>query len=365
MPHRSRSYPGVNPTETVQRRLRRTLALLVAMTLVGTFGFKFFSLDPDVTWIDCLYMTVTSMTTVGYGEIVKVGQTGRLFVIVFLMTGFAVVSYGAIEIGQWLFSAEMRHFLEKRRMDKEIQQLDGHFIVCGFGRMGWTICKHLRERERPFIVIDTDENLLRNGCTGQNWLFVVGDASDDSVLMQAGIGRAKALATVLPTDADNVYVALTARLLSSKIDIIARASDEGAALKLERAGANRVVSPYSTGAQKIARFMLNPNIEDFLEIADHKGQDLELADVQIAPGSPYVGKQLMETDLRDAGVMIVGIRRRNGDRLMPPPGSAVIEAGDCLFAFGSTTAVNRMIGESGEHVEDAGPAGGQSIEFRN
>jgi voltage-gated potassium channel len=365
MPHRSRSYPGVNPTGTVQRRLRNTLALLVTIALVGTCGFKFFSIDPDVTWIDCLYMTVTSMTTVGYGEIVQVGQAGRLFVIIFLMTGFGVVSYGAIEIGQWLFSAEMRHFLEKRRMDKEIQQLNEHFIVCGFGRMGWTICEHLRERNKTFVVIDTDENLLRQGCAGQNWLFVVGDASDDSVLVQAGIGRAKALATVLPTDADNVYVALTARLLSSKIEIIARASDEGAALKLERAGANRVVSPYSTGAQKIARFMLNPNIEDFLEIADHKGQELELADVQIAADSPYVGKQLMETDLRDAGVMIVGIRRRNGDRLMPPPGNAVIQAGDCLFAFGSSIAVNRMIGESGEHADNAGHAGGHSIEFRN
>jgi voltage-gated potassium channel len=184
MPHRSRSYPGVIPKESVQRRVRNTLALLVAITLVGTFGFKFFSLDPDVTWIDCLYMTVSSMTTVGYGEIVKVGQAGRLFVILFLTTGFAVVSYGAIEIGQWLFSAEMRHYLEKRRMEKEIQQLDGHFIVCGFGRMGWTVCEHLRERNKPFIVIDTDENLLRSGCAGQNWLFVVGDASDDSVLVQ-------------------------------------------------------------------------------------------------------------------------------------------------------------------------------------
>src|SRR5437868_14594803 len=112
MAHRSRSHPGVNPTETVQRRLRNTLALLLAITLVGTLGFKFFSLDPEVTWIDCLYMTVTSMTTVGYGEIVRVGQAGRLFVIVFLTTGFLVVSYGAFEIGQWLFSTEMRNYLE-------------------------------------------------------------------------------------------------------------------------------------------------------------------------------------------------------------------------------------------------------------
>ena len=191
----------------------------------------------------------------------------------------------------------------------------------------------------------------------------MGDASDDRVLMQAGIARAKALATVLPTDADNVYVALTARLLSSKLEIIARASDEAAALKLERAGANRVVSPYSTGAQKIARFMLNPNIEDFLEIADHKGQDLELADVQISADSPYVGKKLMETDLRDEGVMIVGIRRRNGERLMPPPGNAVIEAGDCLFAFGSTTrrqSHDRRIG--GGHCGGSWDTGRRAID---
>ena len=249
-------------------------------------------------------------------------------------------------------------------MEREIQKLDGHFIVCGFGRRGWTICEHLRDRGKPFVVIDTDEALLRSGCTEQNWLFVVGDASDDRVLMQAGIQRARALATVLPTDADNVYVALTARLLSGKLEIIARASDEEASLKLERAGANRVVSPYSTGAQKIARFMLNPNIEDFLEIADHRGQDLELADVQISRDSPYVGKKLAETDLRELGVMIVGIRRRNGEKLMPPPGNAVIEPGDCLFAFGSTTAVNRMIGES-SHKADETEHGIGSIEFRN
>jgi voltage-gated potassium channel len=362
MPSPSNSVSPVNP---VQRRILVTVALLILITLSGTVGFKVFTIDPRVTWIDCLFMAVTTMTTVGYGEVVPLGQAGRLFVIVFLMAGFAIVSYGAVEIGQWIFSAETRHFLEKRRMDKEIHKLTDHFIVCGFGRMGLTICEQLHQRGKAFVVIDTDEATLRAGCTSRNWQYVPGDASDDKVLMQAGIARAKALATVLPTDADNVYVALTARLLSNRLEIIARASDDGAALKLERAGANRVVSPYSTGAQKIARFMLNPNIEDFLEIADNKGQDLELADVQIAADSPYVGKKLMDTHLRDAGVMIVGIRRRNGERLMPPPGTAVIEAGDCLFAFGSTNAVNRMIGEAGETVEEEQGHGGRSLEFRS
>lgn len=351
----------------MQRPIRVTVMMLVTIILAGTVGFKFFATDPEATWVDCLFMTITTLTTVGYGEVVGLGQGGRLFVIVFLFAGFAVFSYGIVEIGQWLFSPETRHLLEKRRMEKEIQKLKDHFIVCGFGRMGWTICEHLRERGRQFVVIDTDEAALRGGCLEHHWLYVVGDASDDRVLVQAGISRAKALATVLPTDADNVFVTLTARLMSGKLDIIARASDESASLKLERAGANRVVSPYSTGAQKIARFMMNPNIEDFLEIADHRGRDLELADVQIPSRSPYVGKSLMETHLRDAGVMIVGIRRRSGERLMPPPGNAIIEAGDCLYAFGNVAAVNRMISEASQINEDFTDTsrGGHSVEFRN
>ncbi|MBS0261432.1 MAG: potassium channel protein [Planctomycetes bacterium] len=367
MSDRSRRLPLHNPHDEVIRRLRRAVLMLLAIASFGTVGFKFFAQNPDVSWVDCMYMTVTTMTTVGYGEIVELGQGGRVFVVTFLIACFGLISIGAVEIGQWVFSAEAKYFLERRRMERKIQHLKDHFIVCGFGRMGWTICENLARRGRQFVVIDVDEKLLQTHCTEQGWLFVVGDASDDRVLAQAGISRAKALAAVLPTDAENVYVTLTARLLSGRLDIIARASEESATLKLERAGANRVVSPYSTGAQKIARFMLNPNIEDFLEIADHKGQDLELADVQVSARSPYVGKKLMETNMRESGVMIVGIRRRGGERLMPPPGNAIIEAGDCLYAFGSSEGVNRMINQASQVVDDHSDAsaGGQSGEFTN
>ena len=319
MVDRARGFRNFDPSVTARRRLRTTIGLLAALTVIGTVGFKFFSTSPETTWIDSLYMTITTMTTVGYGEIVPLNSWGRLFVVSFLITGFGVVSFGAVEIGQWVFSADARNFLERRKMDKKILQLKDHYIVCGFGRMGWTICDHLSQRGKPFVVIDTDEKLLQTNCTPQQWLYVVGDASDDRILTRAGISRAKALAAVLPSDADNVFVTLTARLLSGKINIITRATEDSASLKLERAGASRVVSPYSTGAQKIARFMLNPNIEDFLEIADNTGKDLELADVEIPAHSPYVGLKLAETDLRDEGVMIVGIRRKSGERLMPPP----------------------------------------------
>jgi voltage-gated potassium channel len=183
-------------------------------------------------------------------------------------------------------------------------------------------------------------------CRDLGWLYLIGDATDDGILIRAGIRRAKSLATVLPTDADNVYVVLTSRLLNDKLQIIARAGDEKAVDKLQRAGATRVVSPFTSGAVKIARFMLNPSIEDFLEVTDDRGSQLELADIMISAQSPYVGKKLMETDLRERGIMVIGIRRANGERLMPPPGSAVIEAGDSLFAFGSSQAVNEMINVS-------------------
>ena len=151
---------------------------------------------------------------------------------------------------------------------------------------------------------------------------------------------------MLPTDADNVYVVLSARMLAPNLQIIARESDEKAVEKLQRAGATRVVSPFSTGAQKMARFMVTPSIEDFLEIADSRGNELELADVHISAGSAFIDRQLQETDLREKGVMVIGIRRADGERLMPPPGSAVIQEGDSLFAFGSADAVNRLIGDN-------------------
>jgi voltage-gated potassium channel len=211
--------------------------------------------------------------------------------------------------------------------------------------MGTIISVSLADRKKPFVVIDVDEECLVETCEERGWLYVVGDATDDGILQRAGIARAKSLATVLPTDADNIYVVLSARMLSPDMQIIVRASDEKAVEKLQRAGATRVVSPFSSGAQKMARFMLTPSIEDFLEIADSRGNELELADVQITAGSPYIGKALEQTDLREKGVMVIGIRRANGERLMPPPGSAIIEQGDSLFAFGNAEAVNRLIGQ--------------------
>lgn len=321
------------------------MGLLSALTAAGTVGLKL--LTPNATWIDCLYLSVITLTTVGFGETIELTTPGRIFIIVYLVFGLGVFTYSASLLGQWIVNVRLRGILERRRMDNQIQKLTDHFIVCGLGRMGAIIASYLHDGGEKLVIVDRDEERLIELCEERNWLFVLGDATDDETLIKAGIERAKSLASVLPTDADNVYVVLSARMLASKLQIIARADNEKAVVKLERAGATRVVRPFSTGAHKMARFMLHPNIEDFLEIADRRGHELELADVQITADHPLVGKRLLDTTLREEGVMVIGIRRANGDKLMPPPGSAVIMAGDSLFAFGSAEAVNTtMRGEN-------------------
>lgn len=332
-------------TPSLQSTIRRFLGLaylLAALTSVGTIGFRTFA---GTDWTESLYLAIITLTTVGSREPPRLDDAGMVFVMIYLVCGLGIFSYSAFQIGSAVVNAEFRGLLERRRMQKEIDQLEGHYIVCGLGRMGTTIGEYLAGRGKPFVVIDRDEQRIEEVCQARGWIFIHGDATDDAVLTEAGISRAQSLASVLPTDADNVYVVLSARMLNARLQIVARASEEKAIQKMERAGASRVISPFSSGAVKIARFMINPSIEDFLEVADSRGTDWELADVQIREDSPYVGKKLMETDLREKGVMVIGIRRANGERLMPPPGSAELHVGDSLFAFGSTNAVNSMIGD--------------------
>ena len=327
------------------KRLLLITALLLAFLTLGAVAFR---VTEGWDWLQCFYEAVIIMTTVGLSATnqAELRPETKIFIICYLMVGVGIFTYSVSQLGQSLVNLQLRGLWERRAMNNAIRKLKDHYIVCGFGRMGRIICRYLHSRGKAFVVIDVDGNRMSDLCREQGWLYLAGDATNDETLLTAGILEAKALTTVLPTDADNVYVVLSARLLNEKLQIVARASDEKAVDKLERAGATRVVSPFSSGAMKMARFMLNPSVEDFFEITDDHGSQLELADIQISRSSPCVGKRLMDTDLRERGVMVVGIRRANGERLMPPPGTAVIEPGDCLFAFGSSQAVNEMIAQN-------------------
>ena len=320
--------------------------MLIALTAAGVVGFR---LTESYSWLDAAWLAVVTLTTVGADS--PGTANGKLFAMGYLLCGLGVASYSLFALGQTVVSAEFRRMWEQRRMENRIAGMSGHNVICGLGRMGHGVCEYLSKRDKPFVVIDENEDLLEELCTACGWAWVSGDAADDAVLKNAGVERAASLVTALPTDADNVYVVLSARGLSDGLQIVARATEERAIGKLTRAGADRVVSPLASGAVKMARFMLNPHVEDFLAIADDRESDLELADVQIAEGSELCGKALKESGLSEKGLMIVGIRRGDGERLMPPPPDAVIRAGDCLFTFGKSAAINSLTAVDG--VKDA------------
>lgn len=303
------------------------------MLLAGTLGLRILTHQPV---LDCFYQVVILMTTVGSQEPEPLTPATKIFVVIFLTSGVGVFTYSAFQFGQTVVSGDLRRFLERQRMQKVMDQLSDHFIICGYGRMGATLCEYLHRRNQSFVIVDENPDLMTDEMKADGWLFMHGDATQDQILIDAGVTRARGLTTVLPTDADNLYVVLSARLLAKELQIVARGSGERAAEKMQRAGATRVINPLSTGAIRMARLMLSPSIENFIEVAESHGVEWEIADVQVPDESPLVNCQLNETPLRQAGIILLGVCKPSGETHFPPAADLTIEAGDSLFAFGTS-----------------------------
>lgn len=322
--------------------LVRTVALLATLPILGALGFHFIE---GWNLLDSVYMAVTTITTVGFQEVHPLSAAGRVFVIVYLIAGLGAFLFAVVQVGEIIVRAELRDWLGRRRMGIELKSMKDHFIVCGCGRMGRTVCRQLAARKLPFVAIDRDEAALADG-QREGWPWLVGDATDDRTLQAAGIDRARGLAAVLSTDADNLYVVLSARLLSRDLRILSRASDEKSVAKMEKAGANRVISLYATGAAKMAQLLTNPNVEDFMEVVTGEGSEVDLAEIHVTRQASYVGRTLAQTDFGPRGVIVVGIRRPSGELLLPPPSTAVIQPDDCLIVLGKAAAIAELIEEA-------------------
>ncbi len=312
------------------RHILQIALLLTLLVLLGTCGFMYIE---DWALLDSLYMSVITITTLGYEEVHELSDAGRIFVICYVILGIGLFFYGVVQIGEQILRTELGDWWEKRRMNKAIKTIEDHYIICGCGRMGRVLARQLQLSGRSFLVVDNDESMIER-CEKDGWTWLLGDATDDTTLKEAGVERARGLASVLPDDADNVYVVLTARLLAPDLQIIARASDERVVAKLEKAGANRIVSLYTTAASKMANFLIHPHIDQFLEVIGTEGRELDLAEIEITDKSPYAGKTLAETDFTRRGIIIVGIRKPCGALLLPAPGSAVLHEEDHLIALG-------------------------------
>lgn len=328
------------------RRYWFLLLIPALLIIVGTAGY---SLLEGWDLFDSLYMTVITLTTVGYGETHPLSAKGRAFTIVLLLGGVFLLLYTATEVIRAVISGEIRTVMGRQTMERNLAELHGHLIVCGFGRMGRFVCKQFSDEGLPFVVIDNLATALENFQMAHG-IALHADATSDEVLLRAGVKRARALVTVASSDADNLYITMSARLLADKLFIVARAENDVAEKKLLRAGANRVVSPYVIGGSRVAQAVLRPTVVDFIELATRTEHlELQIEESKIAPHSKLVGATLKDSRLRqDRGLIIVAIKKKVGQMVFNPPADAVIESGDILIALGHRQQIDQLEELAGE-----------------
>jgi voltage-gated potassium channel len=321
---------------------RYLLALLVpvALLLIGTFGYV---LIEHWNLLDALYMTVITLTTVGFNEVHELSTPGRIFTIFLALGGIFTLFYTATAIISAVVSGEFQGILGRKRMERSLGKLSNHLIVCGFGRMGRQVCHEFSKQGLPFVVIDKQPEAVADFHMPHG-IALHGDAGSDEILKQAGIERARALITVVASDAENLYIVMSSRLLNDKILLVARAEETSGEQKLLRAGANRVVSPYYLGGLRVAQAALRPTVMDFLELATRTEHvALQIEETQVSPKSRLVGTALHQSRLRqDLGVIIVAIKKKSGKMVFNPPPEAVLEEGDILVAIGDRDHLDQL-----------------------
>jgi voltage-gated potassium channel len=321
------------------RNLRTIGALLLLVMAVGTAGYHYIEGWP---WFDGFYMVVTTLTTIGYQEVHPLSHEGRVFNVFVILAGVSLLLLGVGALSQALLEFELQSFFGRRRMEREIGRLNGHFIICGMGRVGRSVARELARKPVPFVVIDNAE-AKRQRFSTESWLVLAGDATQEQTLRDAQIERAVGLIAATTTDATNLYIILTARGLNPHLKIIARASEDGAEKHLLTAGADSVVSPYSFAGQRIAQSLLRPHVVSFLDTATtHLGMDLEIGEIHIKSSSTFAGKTLESSRIRqERGVIVLAIKRREAMRFNPPPDER-IEPDDCLIAMGEPSQLRQL-----------------------
>jgi len=320
-------------------RLRYALVAIVLAVALGTLAFH---LLERWSLLDSLYVSLQTLTTVGYGDVTPQTVAGRVFAIFYMATGVGLVLYMLTRAVQAIVQSEMVAAIGERRRQREMNKLRDHFIICGAGRVGSRIISAMQSERVPFVVIETDEprvaDLLEQGVH-----LLVKDATLEETLREAGVERARGLAACLPDDADNVYVVLTARGLNANLHIVARAVEEQAEEKLIRAGANRVVAPTIIGSHRMAQALMKPAVADFMDSIAAENLDLGFEQLEVMPGSVYSGRKLRFTNIRsELDVVIVAMRRKKGQMIFNPSGDAIIEAGDILVAIGKAESLKEL-----------------------
>ena len=322
------------------RRMLLIIGLLVVVIIAGTVGFVFIE---GYSWFEALYMTLTTVTTVGYGEIRPLSHTGRIFNSALIVVGVSTIFLASGAMTQTIITFELQDRYGKRRKKRMIEQLDDHFIVCGYGRVGRHASQELQRANVPFLVIDRSEQRVEKAASS-GILGIVADATRDDSLREAGVVRAKGLIAALPSDAENLYIILSARALNPKLTVVTRASEEEAEEKLRRAGADTVFTPYSMTGRRLADSLLRPHVLEFMDFArGNISPQVRMEQVCVSPKAELTRKtfgQLLE--LRKSGVIVLAIRKKDGETTFNPPPECEIAAGDFLIVMGERSNLQRL-----------------------
>lgn len=324
------------------KKIYRPLILALFVLICGTFGYMMLE---DWSLLDSFYMTIITISTVGFHEVSQLGLKGRIFTIVLIFLGIGIGGYTISKLSAFLIEGQIQNLFKGKKMEKRISSLKGHLIVCGYGRTGYEIVSILNSIFPDFMIIERDEDRISEA-QEKGHLVLQGDATDDEILEKAGVMKAFGLISALGNDADNVYVVLTARELNPKLRIIARGIDETSTRKLIRAGADKVVSPYTIAGRRMAYLATHPEVVEFLEIMNRTAEiELKLEQVPIVKKSMLDKKVLNESNIKSEtdGAMVVGIKKVNdGKMVVNPPANTILEEGDILVALGNNAQIDKL-----------------------
>jgi voltage-gated potassium channel len=322
----------------IRKKLFLSIWLLI---FINAFGVAGYMIIEGWNFMDSLFMTVITITTVGYSEVHDLTPGGEIFTIVLLIVGVGIIFYLLGTEAKLLLEGQLEDLIGRKRLERKIRELKDHYIICGFGRMGKTIAKEFSSKDIDILIIEKESvPEIERG----EFLILQGDANNEDVLKSAGIENAKGLISVLPTDAENLFLVLSARDLNPDLFIVTRAGEESSERKILRAGADRVVSPYYTGGIRIANSILKPAVVDFIEFATKTGNlELQLEEVLLSKGSKLSEMTLEDTGIgRDMGVIIVAIKRQDGSMEFNPNSTSIINSGDTLVALGETSKLKEL-----------------------
>jgi voltage-gated potassium channel len=324
-------------TSTEKLRLVVLGALLIV--LGGTFGFM---LIERMSFLEALYMTIITLSTVGFGEITPLHPAGRVFVIILISLGVVTVGSFAALLGEQILEGHFRNLVTRRKMENKLKKMKDHYIVAGFGRVGRQVAKEIMERNAPCVVIEKDEASLEK-IADEGLVAVTGDATDDDVLLRAGVERARTLISTLPEEAQNVYLTLTARHMNSGLNIIARADFEEGEKKLLRAGANHVVIPHILGGIRMAKAALQPHVVDFMQMASLGEEGLLVEELVIPEDSLLVGHTLADSNLKQRyGITVIGIKHPGQKMNINPRAETSLAADDVVVVIGAIEDLERF-----------------------